>query len=158
MSMHCAQHPGKRSAVRAGSLLSRLLPRDRAWLPVLKSMQGFCKASHQHPLALQVLATATEEGNILLWQLPLQQAVPPNGSEAQQLQPVTKLQGHAAKAFNVAWSPLLQVNLVASKHTRPAQLDSTSPPHPQGTFTGLVCCCKSDIARQTCLSLRAWPD
>ena len=79
-------------------------------------------AGHQHSLALQVLATATEEGNILLWQLPLQPAVPLNGSEPQELQPVVKLQGHAAKVFNVAWSPLLKVRLVAFMDTMPAQI------------------------------------
>ena len=107
--------------MRAASSLSRLWPRGHAWLPVLTVTQGCCKTSHQHPLALQVLATATEEGNILLWRLPLQPAVPTNGSEPQELQPVAKLQGHAAKVFNVAWSPLLKVNLLALVDTRPAQ-------------------------------------
>ena len=116
-------------------------------------MQVLCKAGHQHPLALQVLATATEEGNILLWQLPLQQAVPPNGSAAQELQPVTKLQGHAAKVFNVAWSPLLQVNLVASTDARPAQIRSTSPRDFHWTGVLLkVRHCLSDMCESACMA------
>ena len=85
-----------------------------------KTIQALSRAGRQYPLALQVLATATEEGNILLWQLPLQPAVPLNGSEPQELQPLAKLQGHAAKVFNVAWSPLLKVSFVSSMQAGPA--------------------------------------